>query len=533
MMQFENPAPATYSSATNGMSSTSAFSTHQPTPFYIDNILGPTPPSTNEESGSMTPQNNVCEPDHAMSTINSASPNNGINSLMNNQGDLMASHVPCIPEHVSINDGHTLIHNMQPTTSTYVSSPIRKEQPLGNNYIPSLSPSIDQHCDSPGRLSAINRPLIPTPIQAVQPHHPAGIYPNTYPRPSRIYEGHTGIHQSPYTSTSIQYSNGSYGGPPGPVHSAAPGPLYSYQRHDYPNWFFDRQPFNKVSRPMIWGSFVHRTMHKRKGGQVRFSNDQTAELEKKFDGQKYLSPPERKKLAKTLQLSERQVKTWFQNRRAKWRRLKQDGHEEEKDAEEKTTNKSKSDGGFGEENDNTCEKDEYDEPDKESKSVDNEQNNIPNETTVNGLPETENKDKINNSDLNDYRLESKNGFESDPTLQISNFHAPDATNSTRSFNSTTISNTFHRGSTIDQVSSNYYPVQSHHYHNQTSTYHPHQEYAPSIVTPQLPQPLPPQHQSHPYETYGSVQQQTSPHMSLPASSRVSFAISLPYQPPSQ
>jgi len=31
------------------------------------------------------------------------------------------------------------------------------------------------------------------------------------------------------------------------------------------------------------------------------------ELEKKFDAQKYLSPPERKKLAKLLQLTERQV----------------------------------------------------------------------------------------------------------------------------------------------------------------------------------------------------------------------------------
>ena len=60
-------------------------------------------------------------------------------------------------------------------------------------------------------------------------------------------------------------------------------------------------------RPMFWGSFVQRSMHRRKGGQVRFSNDQTNELEKKFDGQKYLSPPERKKLAKTLQLTERQV----------------------------------------------------------------------------------------------------------------------------------------------------------------------------------------------------------------------------------
>lgn len=40
---------------------------------------------------------------------------------------------------------------------------------------------------------------------------------------------------------------------------------------------------------------------------MRFSNDQTVELEKKFETQKYLSPPERKRLAKMLQLSERQV----------------------------------------------------------------------------------------------------------------------------------------------------------------------------------------------------------------------------------
>ena len=53
---------------------------------------------------------------------------------------------------------------------------------------------------------------------------------------------------------------------------------------------------------------MQRPLHKRKGGQVRFSNEQTIDLEKKFDAQKYLSPPERKKLAKSLQLSERQVR---------------------------------------------------------------------------------------------------------------------------------------------------------------------------------------------------------------------------------
>lgn len=79
-----------------------------------------------------------------------------------------------------------------------------------------------------------------------------------------------------------------------------------------------------LGKPLLWTPFIQRPLHKRKGGQVRFSNDQTIELEKKFETQKYLSPPERKRLAKMLQLSERQVKTWFQNRRAKWRRLKQE-----------------------------------------------------------------------------------------------------------------------------------------------------------------------------------------------------------------
>lgn len=60
----------------------------------------------------------------------------------------------------------------------------------------------------------------------------------------------------------------------------------------------------------------------RKGGQVRFSHTQSSELERVFSIQKYISPQERKQLSRTLDLTERQVKTWFQNRRAKWRRIK-------------------------------------------------------------------------------------------------------------------------------------------------------------------------------------------------------------------
>lgn len=78
---------------------------------------------------------------------------------------------------------------------------------------------------------------------------------------------------------------------------------------------------------------------------MRFSNEQTIELEKIFESQKYLSPPERKQLSKVLGLTERQVKTWFQNRRAKWRRFKQESQGEKADKldgnEESTRESSK------------------------------------------------------------------------------------------------------------------------------------------------------------------------------------------------
>lgn len=76
--------------------------------------------------------------------------------------------------------------------------------------------------------------------------------------------------------------------------------------------------FLPTGKPLLWSPFLQRPLHKRKGGQVRFSNDQTIELEKKFETQKYLSPPERKRLAKMLQLSERQVSAPAARGRLSW-----------------------------------------------------------------------------------------------------------------------------------------------------------------------------------------------------------------------
>uniref|UniRef100_A0A8C2QY04 Homeobox domain-containing protein n=1 Tax=Capra hircus TaxID=9925 RepID=A0A8C2QY04_CAPHI len=54
-----------------------------------------------------------------------------------------------------------------------------------------------------------------------------------------------------------------------------------------------------------------------------FTELQLMGLEKKFQKQKYLSTPDRLDLAQSLGLTQLQVKTWYQNRRMKWKKMQQ------------------------------------------------------------------------------------------------------------------------------------------------------------------------------------------------------------------
>lgn len=69
------------------------------------------------------------------------------------------------------------------------------------------------------------------------------------------------------------------------------------------------------------------TLKRKKRSRAAFSHAQVFELERRFAQQRYLSGPERSDLAKSLRLTETQVKIWFQNRRYKTKRKQIQQHE--------------------------------------------------------------------------------------------------------------------------------------------------------------------------------------------------------------
>ncbi|KAH8295133.1 hypothetical protein KR018_007568 [Drosophila ironensis] len=69
------------------------------------------------------------------------------------------------------------------------------------------------------------------------------------------------------------------------------------------------------------------SLNRKKRSRAAFSHAQVFELERRFAQQRYLSGPERSEMAKSLRLTETQVKIWFQNRRYKTKRKQIQQHE--------------------------------------------------------------------------------------------------------------------------------------------------------------------------------------------------------------
>lgn len=96
---------------------------------------------------------------------------------------------------------------------------------------------------------------------------------------------------------------------------------------------FDQELQRSPLGPMIipdGSSLLSSKLKRKRKLRTVFTEKQLEGLESKFAEKKYLSVPDRMELASRLELSEIQVKTWFQNRRMKCKKQQQ----AEKDTEE-------------------------------------------------------------------------------------------------------------------------------------------------------------------------------------------------------
>ena len=78
--------------------------------------------------------------------------------------------------------------------------------------------------------------------------------------------------------------------------------------------------FKREEKTGYTGGHGNLFINKIRRRRTAFTSSQLKSLEEKFHDKKYLTITERNNLAKGLNLTDTQVKTWFQNRRTKWKK---------------------------------------------------------------------------------------------------------------------------------------------------------------------------------------------------------------------
>uniref|UniRef100_A0A2H8TW50 Homeobox protein DBX1-B n=1 Tax=Melanaphis sacchari TaxID=742174 RepID=A0A2H8TW50_9HEMI len=139
---------------------------------------------------------------------------------------------------------------------------------------------------------------------------------------------------SPFSSsTTWPYSAGPSANGGGSVHITGTNahhhritPLHHHQHHPSATTMLLMSTNNNTLNVMNGVVVGGNNRGKPRRGMMRravFSDAQRKGLERRFQVQKYISKPDRKRLADKLSLKDSQVKIWFQNRRMKWRNTKE------------------------------------------------------------------------------------------------------------------------------------------------------------------------------------------------------------------
>ncbi|XP_015199299.1 T-cell leukemia homeobox protein 2 isoform X1 [Lepisosteus oculatus] len=311
---------------------------HEPISFGIDQILN----NTDQPSSCMLP-NRTAEPDYQLASNVYA---NGYNSVYNPACSMAAGLAGSYNVNMNMNVSMNMNVNVNPGGAGGV---IRV--PAHRPIPPTPHPPPPTH--PPGISAGV--PTVPT-VPSM------GNVPNfTFPwmESSRRFakdrltadqtvEGPVGGHSARTVATSLASLHSV---PEGEIGRASTwGSVDILTKHYYPDLAFGDSPlldfpFLKGGCPAALSPFSvtrrighpyqNRTPPKRKKPRTSFSRVQICELEKRFHRQKYLASAERATLAKALKMTDAQVKTWFQNRRTKWRRQTA----EEREAERQQANR--------------------------------------------------------------------------------------------------------------------------------------------------------------------------------------------------
>uniref|UniRef100_A0A8C6USB2 NK2 transcription factor related 7 n=1 Tax=Neogobius melanostomus TaxID=47308 RepID=A0A8C6USB2_9GOBI len=122
------------------------------------------------------------------------------------------------------------------------------------------------------------------------------------------------------------------------AHPSTSTDFYELQPRPCPMEIYENRAYHKISAQEDFQKIDMRILetspdteqtlkskgHARRKPRVLFSQVQVSELERRFRQQRYLSATEREQLAQVLKLTSTQVKIWFQNRRYKCKRQRQD-----------------------------------------------------------------------------------------------------------------------------------------------------------------------------------------------------------------